>query len=255
MPMTVKAVLRYDGGAFAGWQIQPNGPTVQAALETALARIFSAPIAVQGAGRTDSGVHAWGQVASMVLPDGTDLERLRRALSGMLRPHVRIESITRARDGFHARYDARGKTYAYSFQLAREADPFSARYTWCIPWELDLELLARLAASLPGRRDFAGFQCAGSSVKTTVRDLTAVELKPGPAIGALDATQHWRLEYTGGGFLYKMVRNLTGTLIDIARGHFPESHLAELLASPGPYHGYTAPPQGLTLMRVYFDEV
>jgi len=252
--MTVKLVLRYDGGPFEGWQIQAGGLTVQGVLEAALARIFSTPVRVQGAARTDSGVHAFGQVASAVLPADMDLDRLRRALSGMLRPHVRVEAITPAPDDFNARYDARGKTYAYSFQLAREADPFSARYTWCIPWALDLELLARLAASLPGRRDFAGFQCAGSSARTTVRELTAVELKRGPAIGPIDAAAHWRLEYTGGGFLYKMVRNLTGTLIDIARGHFPERHLAELLASPGPYGGYTAPARGLTLMRIFYEE-
>jgi tRNA pseudouridine38-40 synthase len=170
----------------------------------------------------------------------------------MLSPDLRAESVEVVPDEFDARFSATGKRYAYAFSLAKFPDPFTARYAWLVPWSVDLEQLGVLAKRIAGRRDFAGFQCAGASAKETVRTLHSVDLLPGGFAGPVDAAGLWRLEFRGDGFLYKMVRNLTGTLIDVARGLLPASALDERLNSPGPYRGYTAPPHGLALMEVEY---
>jgi tRNA pseudouridine38-40 synthase len=250
---TVKATIRFDGTPFVGWQVQPNGRSVQGEIERVLALIMREPVPVQGSGRTDAGVHALGLVISFRLNAEMDLNRLRRSINGLLSPEIRVESMEWADDSFSARYDAKWKTYAYSFQLGRAPDPFSARYTWCIPWELDVARMGKLAQSFLGGHDFAGLQCAGASVSTTERNVYKIEIIDGPAIGPRDATDHWRLEITGDGFLYKMVRNIVGTLVDVTRGNLPESRIGELLSSAGPYRGYTAPSLGLALVRVGYE--
>lgn len=250
---TLKAVVRYDGASFAGWQVQPGARSVQGDLQAALSRIAVRPVRVHGAGRTDAGVHALAQVASFQWPDIMPEDRLRRALSRMLSPDIRIESIHEAAPDFHARKSAIGKRYAYTLNLESEPDPLSARYAWCVNHALDLAAVERLAARLIGTRDFAGFQAGGAAVRTTVRTIHSITLKRGGVIGPLDAPGLWRLEFHGNGFLYKMIRNITGMLIDIARGALPESTLDERLATPGPFKGHTAPAHGLTLLEVLYD--
>lgn len=254
MAATVKAIVRYDGTSFSGWQKQPAERTVQGEIERVLAQILRAPVAVVGAGRTDAGVHALGQVMSFRPDREVDLHRLTRSMNGMLGPEIRFENLEWAEPSFSARYAARWKKYAYSFQLGRAPDPFSASYTWCIQYDLDVERMGRLARYFGGRCDFAGMRCAGASPGTTVRTVYNIEILPGCAIGAVDAANHWRLEICGEGFLYKMVRNIVGTLVDVARGNLPESRIQELLSSPGPYRGYTAPAHGLALVEVGYEE-
>lgn len=250
--MNIKAKVRYDGSGFAGWQVQPGLRTVQGELERVLSTIASQPIGVRGAGRTDAGVHALGQVCNFEWPREPDTERLRRSVSGMLSPDLRAESIEVAPDDFDARYSATAKRYAYAFSLSKFPDPFTARYAWLVPWRVDMQLLADLAGRITGRRDFAGFQCSGASSTTTVRTLYSANLMQGGFAGPVDAEGLWRLEFRGDGFLYKMVRNLVGTLIDVARGLLPSSALDERLNSLGPYRGYTAPGHGLALMEVEY---
>jgi len=251
--VNIKATVRYDGSGFAGWQVQPGLRTVQGELERVLSTIASRAISVRGAGRTDAGAHALGQVCNFQWPLEPDTEKLRRSISGMLSPDLRAESVEVAPDDFDARFSATGKRYAYAFSFAKFPDPFTARYAWLVPWPVDLQRLAELAGHITGRRDFAGFQCAGASSATTVRTLHSVELIEGGFAGPVDAEGLWRLEFRGDAFLYKMVRNLTGTLIDIARGLLPASTLDERLTSPGPYRGYTAPAHGLVLMAVEYE--
>ena len=250
--MNIKATVRYDGSGFAGWQVQPGLRTVQGELERVLSIIASQPISVRGAGRTDAGVHALGQVCSFQWPLESDTDRLRRSISGMLSPDLRAESVEVVPDEFDARFSATAKRYAYAFSLSKFPDPFTARYAWLVPWRVDLQLLAELAGQITGRRDFAGFQCAGASATTTVRTLYSVELIEGGFAGPVDAKCLWRLEFRGDAFLYKMVRNLTGAMIDIARGLLPAAALDERLNSPGPYRGHTAPAHGLALMEVEY---
>ncbi|MCX5769892.1 MAG: tRNA pseudouridine(38-40) synthase TruA [Candidatus Hydrogenedentes bacterium] len=250
--MNIKAKVRYDGSGFAGWQVQPGLRTVQGELERVLSTIASQPVRVRAAGRTDAGVHALGQVCNFQWPQEPDTERLRRSISGMLSPDLRAESVEVVPDEFDARFSATAKRYAYAFSLSKFPDPFTARYAWLVPWRIDLHLLTELAGRITGRRDFAGFQCAGASSATTVRTLHSVALIEGGFAGPVDAAGLWRLEFRGDAFLYKMVRNLAGTMIDIARGQLAASVLDERLGSPGPYRGHTAPAHGLALMEVEY---
>lgn len=250
---TYKAIVRYDGGAFSGWQVQPGKRTAQGEIEAALSKMASQPTRIHGASRTDAGVHAFGQVFSWQWAPNADLRKLRRSLCKMLGPDILIESIEKAPAGFHARKMKNSKRYAYAFSLRRYPDPFLARYAWQIPWKIDLVLLENLTKRLIGTHDFGGFQGGGSAIKNTVRTLYDVRLAEGPVIGAKEMKDVWRIEFHGNGFLYKMVRNLTGTMIAICRGQEPESRLEELLHAPPPFHGRTAPPQGLFLREVIYE--
>ncbi len=252
MESTLKVTVRYDGTGFAGWQVQPDRRTVQGELQRVLSQIASRTVHVFGASRTDAGVHALGQVFSCQWRGPLAPERLQRSLSQMLGPEIRIECIEEVAPEFHARKCARRKRYAYTLSLAQHADPFSARYAWHVPWAIDLECLAQLARRLEGKHDFAGFQASGATVKTTVRTVESVGVRPGGIIGPCDAEGLMHIEFCADGFLYKMVRNLVGTLVDIARGVMPEARLEDLLASPGPYCGHTAPAHGLVLLEVIY---
>ena len=252
MNLRLKAVVRYDGTDFSGWQIQPNGRTVQGELERALAQIAGEPVRVHGAGRTDAGVHALAQVCHFEWRAAASPDRLRRALSRMLAPEIRVDAVEEAPPDFHARYSAVGKRYAYCLSCEREPDPFTARYVWHMPWTVDPARMAELAQRLVGEHDFAGFQGGNASVATTVRTIHGIALRPGAVVGPCDAPDVFRLEFHGNGFLYKMIRNITGALVDVARGALPPSRIDDLLASPGPYHGHTAPAHGLILRAVEY---
>lgn len=248
----LKGIVRYRGTDFCGWQRQDNGPSVQEELERALSKIANRPVNIQGAGRTDAGVHALGQAFSCRWP-GEAPRRLGHALSKMLAPDIRIESLETASEEFNARFDAKGKRYVYSFVLNRHADPLLAPFCWHMPYSTDLDLIREGLKLLQGRHDFAGFQSTGSQSHTTVRNLYQAKLYPGAWCGPVDAQQTWTLEFIGDGFLYKMVRNLCGTLVGVGRGRFPFSFIQESLDRGAPFLGYCAPPQGLALAEVYYE--
>lgn len=250
----VAATVRYVGTPFAGWQVQPNARTVQGEIERALSRIAGVAVRVHGAGRTDAGVHALGQVCSFAWRAGEDFDALRRSLSSMLGPDIQITALCERPQDFHARKSATGKTYAYSVSFAAEPDPFSAPYVWTLPRGVAPEALRALCGRFAGMRDFAGFQCSGAEKESTVRTLFRVELIEGAVFGPVDARDAYRIEFHGDGFLYKMVRNIVGTMTDVARGALPDMRIDELLASPGPYRGFTAPAHGLALLRVDYPE-
>jgi tRNA pseudouridine38-40 synthase len=254
METTLKGRVRYDGTRFAGWQRQRHARSVQGEIEAALTRIARRPISIQGAARTDAGVHALGQVFSCTWP-GTPPPRLRHALSQLLAPEIRVDALETAPPGFNARFDAIGKCYGYAFEVAKEADPLAAPYAWHVHYDIDFDRLRACLPLLRGTHDFAGFQSTGSQLRhTTVRTLHRIALLPGPVIGPCDNPRLWRLEIEGNGFLYHMVRNLVGSLIEIARGRFPLDFIEAALASPGPFRGYCAPAQGLVLMEVYYGQ-
>ena len=252
MPQTIKATVRYDGTNFAGWQVQPHHTTVQGSLETALSTIAQQPVRIIGAGRTDAGVHALGQVFSCIWPVELDADKLRRSLSKMLRPSIRIEAIEPVPDDFHAIRSAKSKRYVYTLDASTEPDPLSARHAWAVGPDIDLSQLARLCRRVEGEHDFAGYRCAGAAVKSTVRTIHSVTFERGGAIAPIDSTTTSRLTFHGNGFLYKMVRNLTGTLVDIAAGRLDEEILHQRLHDSGPYKGFTAPAQGLCLFEVEY---
>ncbi len=250
MESNIKAVVRYDGSHFAGWQVQPGQKTVQGDIEAVLARIAGQPVRIHGAGRTDAGVHAMGQVFSAMLPKSVDITRLQKSISQLLSPEIRIESLEKADLGFHARKSAIGKHYVYSASFTKHPDPLCAPYSWCVPWDIGPEDVIRLAQRLVGTMDFAGFQASGSTVKSTTRTIHSISLSKGALIGPLDDDCSWRFEFHGNGFLYKMIRNVMGALVDIARGKGSEGKIDELLASKGPFIGFSAPAKGLALVQV-----
>ena len=184
----IKVVLRYDGYGFAGWQVQPGLRTLQSEIERALAIVAGCPVKISGSGRTDAGVHALGQVFSCRIPTPIPNDRLRRSLSRMLHPEIRIESVEDVPDDFDARWSATGKRYAYALSLTSESDPFSRCFSWRQRPTFDIERMAELAQCFTGTHDFAGFQCSKAApARTTVRTIKSITLHKGGFVGPCDA--------------------------------------------------------------------
>ncbi len=251
MTCTLKGTVRYLGTHFSGWQSQDDQRTVQGEIEAALSRIASRPIRIQGAGRTDAGVHAFGQVFSCPWPRPLS-PTMRHALCRMLEPEIEITDLRVVPDDFNARFSALSKRYCYTFHFSREMNPFCAPYAWQIPFKVDVDLIRSLLHKFEGTHDFAGFQTTGSQMKTTVRTLFEVRLKEGGMAGPQGGADLWHLELYGDGFLYRMVRNIAGTLIEIGRGRFQPGFIDEALASGGPFLGHCAPPHGLVMKEVHY---
>lgn len=251
-PRTIRLTLSYDGTAYVGWQRQPNGTSIQESVEQALQKIEGAPVGVVGSGRTDAGVHALAQVASFRLVHPIAIDALARALNARLPDDVRVLEVAEAADGFNARFSATGKTYRYRILAQSLGDPFERRYSWHVPQPLDLGAMEAALALLPGERDFATFQAAGSDVGSTVRHLTRATLsRETPAAGRHASVIAF--EFSASGFLRHMVRNLVGTLVEVGVGRRSAASVAAALeARDRAAAGITAPPHGLFLVRVAY---
>ena len=210
----------------------------------ALAIIDGAPVTLHGAGRTDAGVHAMGQVASARMTSPIEDWQLVRALNAHLPKAIRVTELTTVPDEFHARFSATAKTYEYRIWNGRTMPPFLRQYAWHVIEPLDLPLMHRAAQAIPGEHDFAAFRSARSMNHTTVREITSAGWRTGD-----DHTLVF--EIGGKGFLRYMVRSLVGTLVEVGRGHRPVDDMARLLAAPDRSQaGRTAPARGLFLMKV-----
>ncbi|HSC28309.1 MAG TPA: tRNA pseudouridine(38-40) synthase TruA [Vicinamibacterales bacterium] len=245
---TLKLTIEYDGTDLVGWQRQTEGVSVQGLLEDALAAFEGAPVTVHGAGRTDAGAHALGQVASVTLRAVHAVEAIHRGLNVALPPAVRVLAIEEAPAGFHARFSAVSKTYEYRIVNAPFVSAFLHRYVWHVPGRLSVEAMREGASSLAGRHDFAAFQGAGTPVHNTVRTILGIEWHEG---AGCDRPHVLRVE--GDGFLRYMVRTIAGTLVEIGLGRWPPGRMAEVLASRDRAQaGPTAPASGLFLVRVAY---
>jgi tRNA pseudouridine38-40 synthase len=244
---TLRLSLAYDGTNYAGWQRQVNGVSVQQLVEEALAPMMpngDAPT-VSGASRTDAGVHALGQVASVHAPFTVPALGVQRALNTRLPDDIRVTGVVDARPGFHARFHAVGKSYRYRIVTTPVVSPFERWFVWHAPWARDLDAMRQGAADLTGEHDFASFQGRGSSVQATVRTIHRLEIRELPGEIAIDVD--------GNGFLRHMVRAIVGTLVEIGAGQRPAGAMAEILAARDrAAAGATAPPQGLTLVSVRY---
>ena len=252
--------VAYDGTAYAGWQRQENGPSIQAMLEQALSPLAGGgAVMVTGAGRTDAGVHADGQAAHVDLPDGVDPDVVVRATNTRLPADIRVRSAALVPDDFHARFSAVSKTYRYAWLVSRLGHPLLARTHWLVTPPVDLAARASAAAALNGTHDFAAFQSTGSPVTSTTRTITGVDLGVRMAADVgLHLAEHERiveLELRGDGFLRHMVRAIAGTLLEVGyRRRRPEDFVRLLDGAPRGDAGPTAPPHGLTLLQVDYSE-
>jgi len=241
---TLKLTLAYDGTRFVGWQRQAQGESIQGLLEDALARFEGSPVTVHGAGRTDAGVHALGQVASVRVTCPHDVATLTRALNAHLPEDLRVLAVEEAAADFHARFSAKSKTYRYVIRNGPIAMPFERAYVWHLAEPLNVEAMQRAAALLVGTHDFAAFQSVGTETPGSVRTvLRSGILQFEPSLLSY--------QVTGEGFLRHMVRALTGTLVEIGRGwREPESIQSLLSGGRRSDAGATAPPHGLFLVSV-----
>ena len=245
---TVQLVLQYDGAGFAGWQRQPDARTVQGELEAALERLCRAAVPVIGAGRTDAGVHAHGQAAGIVLSDRWTAATIRRALNAILPDDLWVASAHAMRDGFHARYSAVARRYAYYIGVDEGAhSPFRRPYEWAITRPLDRASLDAAAGSLPGSHAFRAFAVRGTAPHDDDHRCTIHHARwddrPGGLVFEVEANR----------FLHHMVRFLVGTMVDIALGRRELATMAALLTA-GDNRGVSppAPAHALFLERVEY---
>ena len=245
--------IAYDGTNFSGWQRQPIVRTVSGELEAVLSEICGVPIELNGASRTDAGVHALGQCASFSGVFGIPTDRICRAVGDALAKdrlervgEIEVISAVEKPEGFHARYDSKGKRYLYIIRNAEKPDLFRRNYCYQIPSPLDIRAMREAASCLVGEHDFRCFMAAGGNVqKTTVREIYDCEISK--------SDQEITISVSGNGFLYNMVRIITGTLVDIGLGKKKPGDMTFILLSMDRRNaGHTAPPQGLYLKEVFY---
>jgi len=241
----IKLTISYDGTDYAGWQIQKNGWTVQAEIEKAIKKVFGKGHRVHGAGRTDAGVHAKAQVAHFKMPLAVPVGSIARAINSALPESVAVIRAEEVPPDFHSRFDARSKHYRYYILNSHHRNPFSQKYSWRVLYRLDVPLMKKEAALLDGRHDFKSFQAADKKEISSVRKIFRIDLRKKGSSLVIDIE--------GDGFLYNMVRNITGTLVDIGRGYLPPGSMRKILNSRNrTAAGPTAPAKGLFLMSVKY---
>jgi tRNA pseudouridine38-40 synthase len=247
MPVRLKLIVAYDGGSFAGWQSQSHGNTIQDHLELALSQVAKSAVRVNGAGRTDAGVHALAQCAHVDLPE----RRLRpeqwtAALNALLPPQIRVLKCQYVTDRFHARYSAKGKIYRYRIWSGAVLPPLEVGRAWHVAASLDHEILRSSANVFLGTHDFSGFAAnRGKPERDTVRTIRSVRVRRSGALLAI--------EFDGSGFLYKMVRLMVGSLVRCGLGKMDAKTISQWLRFPRvPRSRFSAPPEGLYLVRVRY---
>lgn len=242
-------LLAYDGNLFQGWQVQPHGPSVQAKLEEALAVIFREPVKVHGSGRTDTGVHALGQVANFFAPDNRGLRKLQTSLNALCAPAISVKEIAPVSSDFNARHSAAGKTYRYHIFNRAYPPVFGRQRCWWVRTPLDVPAMAEAARALTGQHDFSAFRAVGCTAKSAVREMRRLEVSENEN---RDSTI--RIEIEASGFLQHMARIIAGTLIAVGRGRIAARDMGGILAGRDREAAdITAPGKGLYLVRVAYD--
>jgi len=247
-----KLVVACRGTDFCGWQKQNNGNSLQETVEEALARILCEQTRVIASGRTDAGVHSLGQVVAFRTGVNRSAENIRQGLNGFLPDSIRVLSVRKVSDDFHPQFQAKKKAYRYLVQNTSAANPLLSPYAYFFPEKLNLTKMRQAAAYLVGRHDFTAFQASGRKVKDPVRTIYSLTVREEPS-GLLQAVGLVSITVVGSGFLYKMVRNIVGTLLEVGRGKIKPEAVQEILESGDRKKaGKTMPAHGLTLLWVKY---
>lgn len=245
MMKNIMIEIEYDGTNYSGWQVQPNARTVQGEIMKVLKKLTGKDITINGSGRTDAGVHAYGQVATFNMESNIPIDRLPLALNSNLPKDISIVNAKEMPKGFHARYNAIGKRYIYKIYRNRYRSAILRNYSYHMYSKLDYEKMQQAAKLLLGTHDFRGFMSSGSSVEDTVRTIHKLDIINN------DSSLYIHIE--GNGFLYNMVRIITGTLLEIGSGKIPVDQINKILEiKDRSLSGHTAPPQGLFLDKVFY---
>ncbi len=241
--------IAYDGADFHGWQIQPSQTTIQGLLQSILSRLEGTNVTIQGSGRTDAGVHALAQVASFKLTNPIPIANLPKAINDLLPESIRVITAQEVPADFHARHSATAKTYEYRIHRGQTCSPFKSRYAYALACPLDETSMATATRHFVGTHDFRALTAAGGEEhQSTVRTIYSSEIHRNSDL----LTYRVR----GNGFLYHMVRNIVGTLIEVGRGNLTPDDLPKLLADKDRgAAGPTAPPQGLFLISVEYENL
>jgi tRNA pseudouridine38-40 synthase len=247
MMQRYKSIISYDGSGFSGYQVQPNKRTVQSELEKVLAKMHKGKsIKVSASGRTDAGVHAKGQVVHFDSPLPISEEKWELALNSMLPEDISVLSVLKVDSSFHARFDALGKEYRYLLKLSKKRDPFQRDFAYQFPYELNLEAMKQASLFFIGTHDFTSFCSARTEVLDRVRTIETIDF--------LLEGDFLTLRFVGNGFLYNMVRILTGTLLEVGTGKRRPEEIVDILDQKDRrFAGKTAPAQGLYLWKVFYE--
>lgn len=241
----IMLTVEYDGTAYCGWQVQPNGVTVQEVMQGALSRMLKEPARLRSSGRTDAGVHARGMVACFTTEKGLPLRAFREGLNTLLPQDIAVREVREVPLAFNPRADALGKHYRYTILLDELRAPLSRHTAWRLCGRLDLDAVRRAAGFFVGEHDFAAFRASNCAAKTTIRTIFSLDVvQEGPFV---------HLDVHGSGFLKNMVRVIAGTLVEVGQGKRPPEDVPRLLADRDrKVSGMTAPSHGLCLMRVFY---
>lgn len=258
MKRNILLTISYDGTNFSGWQRQPDRLTVQGHLEEVLSKLFRTEILIDGTSRTDAGVHALGQRASFQMDVNIPIEKLPMVVNNALASYekgayaispVRIAEAEEKPLDFHARFDSKGKKYIYKIRNTRDVDLFQRNYVYHVPHELDLDAIRKAAKLIEGTHDFKCFEASGSNEReTTVRTIYALDV-----VTRESCPEEIEFHVSGDGFLYNMVRIITGTLVDVGTGRISPESITEIIEAKDRRNaGHTAPPYGLYLAEVFY---
>ena len=241
----IKLVVAYEGTAYHGFQRQNNAVSIQQILEERLEKLFGHPIKITGAGRTDAGVHAYGQVINFLTCGSIPTDKIPVAARGLLPDDIVIMEAEEVDSGFHARGSAKSKIYTYRLYLKKIADPFLRNMVWQVNWSLDVDAMKEAAKALTGTHDFSAFRAAGGAPVSPIRTIYSIDFSvEGPVL---------ELTFWGNGFLYHTVRNLVGTLVEVGLKKKKPEDMERILDSRNrKMAGMTAPAHGLYLKEVKY---
>lgn len=241
----IKLTIEYDGSQFGGWQKQPNKLNIQGEIEKAIQTVTGKEVELIGSGRTDAGVHAFAQIANFKIDTDFPLEKMAIAFNSQLKKSIRIKKVEEVEEEFHSRYHCHKKTYGYIIENSEQGTAIYRNMTYHVPQLLDVEAMQKAASYLIGEHDFSSFKSSGTSSKSTVRTIYSAQV--------LKEQERVVIQLTGNGFLYNMVRIISGTLVEIGKGEKKPEEMKKILeAKDRSLAGKTLPPQGLFLMNVEY---